>query len=339
MRKYKIVNNGGDLRERKEEMRKVAAIIVTITLSVMCLIGCTGGNQPGDDGNLRIGIIQFAPHPSLDNCREGFIEGLKALGFTDDNVVFDYQNANADMNLANTIAQKMVADKCDLIVGIATPAAQAAFNATEETDIPVVFIAVSDPVGAGLSGHENVTGVSDVLQVHEQIALVKALIPDAKTVGVIYNTGEVNSVKQVAMLEEAAVSEGFSFETATVTGVSDVNLALESLLTKIDVLINVLDNTVVSAMATIADKCSERGIAIIGSEEEQVHNGALASSGFDYFDVGAQSAGLAARMFNNERNIPFELVKETQVVINETVAAALNVTIPTEIADSASFVN
>jgi len=319
-------------------MKKATIILIAIALTLTSLAGCSDTNQSSDPESLRIGIIQFAPHPSLDNCREGFIEGLKDLGFGEDRVVFDYQNANADMNIANTIAQKMAADKCDLIVGIATPAAQAAFNATEDSDIPVVFIAVSDPVAAGLSGHENVTGVSDVLQVEEQIALVKALVPAAQTVGVIYNTGEVNSVKQVAMLEDAAVNGGLSFETATVTNVSDVVLALESLLTKIDVLVNVLDNTVVSAMATIADKCSERGIAIIGSEEEQVQNGALASSGFDYTDVGRQGAQLASRILGGERNITFELVKETQIVINETTAAALDITIPADMAETSTFV-
>ena len=319
-------------------MKKVLALLVTIALACASLAGCAGNNQSGGDEILRIGIIQFAPHPSLDNCREGFIEGMKKLGFSDDEVVFDYQNANADMNLANTIAQKMVADKCDLIVGIATPAAQAAFNAAEETDIPVIFIAVSDPVAAGLDGHEKVTGVSDVLQVDEQIALVKALLPSAETVGVLYNIGEVNSVKQVEMLEKAASNGGLSFETATVTEVSDVTLALESLLVKIDVLINVLDNTVVSAMATVVDKCNERGVAIIGSEEEQVQAGALASSGFDYFDVGIQSAQLAVRMINGEKNIPFELVKETQIVINETAVTSLNITVPEEIAATATFV-
>jgi len=318
-------------------MKKVLAILAAMAIVVIGLTGCSGGEQPNNE-MLRIGIIQFAPHPSLDNCRDGFVDGMSALGFGDDRVIIDYQNANADMNLANTIAQKMVADNADLIVGIATPAAQAAFNAIDGTDIPIVFIAVSDPVAAGLSGHANVTGVSDVLQVGEQIALVRALLPEAETVGALFNTGEVNSVKQVNMLGEAAESGGLSFQTATVTGVSDVSLALESLLPRIDVLINVLDNTVVSAMPTIADICSQRGIAIIGSEEEQVRNGALASSGFDYLDAGKQGAELAVRILNGERNIPFELVKDTQIVINETVAAALNVTVPEEIAATAHFI-
>ncbi|MCL2628710.1 MAG: ABC transporter substrate-binding protein [Oscillospiraceae bacterium] len=317
-------------------MKKALVILVVMAIvSAVFLVGCE--NSKGTE-NLRIGIIQFAPHPSLDNCRDGFVNTMKAHGFTEDTVTYDIQNANADMNLANTIAQKMVADACDLIVGIATPAAQAAFNAAIDTDIPIIFIAVSNPVAAGLSGHSNVTGVSDVLQVDEQIDLIKALLPEAKTVGVLFNNGEVNSVNQVEMLGESAAKSGFGFETATVANVSDVMLALESLLTKIDVLVNVLDNTVVSAMPSIADRCAEAGIAIIGSEEEQVRNGALASSGFDYTDVGSQGADLAKRILDGERNINFELVKETQVTINEAVVQALGINVPEELAAVAEFV-
>jgi len=317
-------------------MKKAIVMLVVMAVAVAGLAGCGGGQT--DSEMLRIGIVQFAPHPSLDNCREGFIEGMRLAGFGDERVTFDYQNANADMNLANTIAQKMVADGADLIVGIATPAAQAAFNAAIDTDIPIVFIAVSYPNAAGLTGHANVTGVSDILQVDKQIALIEALLPEARTIGVLYNTGEVNSVRQVEMLGESAEKSGFELVAATVTNVSDVMLALESLLPRIDVLVNVLDNTVVSAMPSVVDRCTERGTPIIGSEDEQVRNGALASDGFDYIDVGKQSAVLAIRILNDERNIEFELVNETQIVINEAVAEALGIEIPEEIAATAQLV-
>ena len=323
-------------------MKKAIIIIMALVLTIASLSGC---RTTADTGKLRIGIIQFAPHPSLDNCRTGFIQGLADLGYGDERVVFDAQNANADMNLANVIAQKMASDGCDLIVAIATPAAQAAFNATVDLDIPVVFIAVSYPVHAGIvhsleNPVNNVTGVSDVLQVHEQISLVANLLPEAQTLGVIYNTGEINAVRQVEALKAAAESAGYTLETASVTNVSDVVLALESLLNRIDVLINVLDNTVVSAMAIIADRCAERGVAIIGSEDEQVRNGALASNGFDYTNAGRQAAAIAARILEGEKAsaIPVELVRDLQIVINNQVVEALGITVPDEIAAVAEFV-
>jgi len=325
-------------------MKKAICILMALVISLAGITGCA--TQSGDSSNLRIGIIQFAPHPSLDNCRIGFIDGLAALGYTDEKVVYDYQNANADMNLANVIAQKMASDGCDLIVAIATPAAQAAFNATVDGDISVVFIAVSYPVHAGIvqsleNPVNNVTGVSDVLQVHEQISLVASLLPEARTLGVLYNTGEVNAVRQVDALRAAAESSGYVLEAASVTNVSEVALALESLLNRIDVLINVLDNTVVSAMAIIADRCADRGIAIIGSEDEQVRNGALASNGFDYLDAGRQAAVIAARIFEGEKasEIPVELVRDLQTVINNQAVEALGIVVPAEIAEAAEFVN
>jgi putative ABC transport system substrate-binding protein len=324
-------------------MKKALIIIMALVISLAGLTACRTNR---DSDKLRIGIIQFAPHPSLDNCRIGFINGLADLGYCEERVVFDYQNANADMNLSNVIAQKMASDGCDMIVAIATPAAQAAFNATVDLDIPVVFIAVSYPVHAGLvhsleNPINNITGVSDVLQVHEQIALVRQLLPEARTLGVLYNIGEINAVRQVDALRAAAEEASYTLEAASVTNVSEVPLALESLLNRVDVLINVLDNTVVSAMAIIADRCAERGIAIIGSEDEQVRNGALASNGFDYLDAGRQAAAIAARILEGEKasEIPVELVRDLKITINNQVVEALGITVPAEIADAAEFVN
>jgi len=331
-------------------MKKAVVLLMVLALTLVNLAGCSNANAASsenrDDQKLRIGILQFAPHPSLDNCRIGFIDGLADLGYADDKVVFDYQNANADMNLGNTMTQKMAADGCDIIVGIATPAAQAAFNASVDKDIPVVFIAVSNPVAAGIvesmeNPVNNVTGVSDVLQVEEQINLIKELLPEVKTLGVLYNIGEINSVYQVEALKTAAEASGYRLVSATVTNVSDVNLALESLLNRIDCLVNVLDNTVVSAMASIADRCAQRNIPIIGSEEEQVGEGALASNGFDYVGVGRQSAAMAAKILDGVKacDIPCELAKDTQIVINRQVVDALDIKVPSGIETTAKFVN
>jgi putative ABC transport system substrate-binding protein len=272
-----------------KKMRKAFAVLLAACLVAAVLSAC-GNTGTADDvqrnadnagETYKIGILQFAEHPSLDNCREGFIEGLKQEGFVEgENVTFDYQNSQADTNIANQIAQNFVSGGSDLICAIATPAAQAAYNAAQESKTPVIYSAISDPVTAKLVGADGksgltVTGTSDNLPVEKQLAMIRELLPDAKKIGILYTLSEVNSESQIKTFKELAPKYGFEIVESGVTSTADIPLALDSLLKKVDCLNNLTDNTVVTALATVLDKSKTANIPVFGSEIEQVKAGTL----------------------------------------------------------------
>lgn len=307
-------------------IKKLLTLIICLAM-VLPLTACTGNKVAGK----KIGILQLVTHPALDACTEGVVSKLGELGITKENSTIDIQNANGDTSLANTIAQKFVTDKVDVIVAIATPAAQAAYTAIQGTDIKVVFIAVSDPVAAGLvkdlnTPVENVTGVTDVLDVAAEVDLVKVLMPEASTVGVIYNTGEANSVVQVKDLEEATTKNNLKLEKVAITNTSEIAAGLDTLMSKCDVVINVLDNTVVSAIDLEIAKSLEHKTPVIGSEDGQVGKGALASNGFDYKAIGEQTAPMVVDVLSG-KTVKIENAKKTQATVNKTTAKKLNIDI------------
>ena len=199
--------------------KKVLAVILTAVCTMGLMAGCGNSNvgntntqknaSSAEDG-YKIGISQFAEHGSLDNCREGFLEGLKEEGIEEGkNLTVDYQNAQTDTGTASTIADSFVSAKEDLICAIATPCAQSAYNSAMNADIPVVYTAVSDPVAAKLANEDgscvgNVTGSSDVLPVEEQLKMIRAMLPDAKKIGILYTTSETNSCSTVKEYQKLA---------------------------------------------------------------------------------------------------------------------------------------
>lgn len=294
------------------------------------------------EGEFKIGLTQFADHPSLDNCREGFIAGLAQEGFVEgENVTFDYQNAQGDTGTANLIAQNYVAAGVDLICGIATPSAQASYNAAQSKDIPVIFSAVSDPVAAQLSDvttktGQGVTGTSDALPLEKQVKLIRALMPDAKTIGILYNTSEVNSESQIAELKPIAAQYGFELETIGVNAAADIPLAADNILGKVDCLNNLTDNLVVQNLPTILDKANAKGIPVFGSEEEQVKNGCVASEGIDYYNLGIQTGVMAAKVLKGEdiNAMPYEIIKESRPFINSAVMETFGIVLPDDLKDT-----
>ncbi len=288
---------------------------------------------------LTVGILQFAEHPSLDNCRNGSIEGLKQMGYVEgENLVIEYQNAQADMGINAQIAQGFADKNVNLIIGIATPSAMAAFNAADEK-IPVIYSAVTDPVAAqlakedGLSG-QNITGTSDKLPVEKQLQLIRKVLPEAKKIGILYTTSEVNSYSAIQEYKALAANYGFEIVEMGIATGTDIPLALDVLLPKVDCLNNLTDNTVVSYLALVLDKANEQSKPVFGSEVEQVRDGCIASEGLDYIALGQQTGVLAARVLNGEDagQIPFELIVESASYINSSVFAALNIDIPAELA-------
>lgn len=299
-----------------------------------------------DGESYTIGISQFAEHGSLDNCREGFLEGLKEEGIEEGKnltVKVNNADADADMGTASQIAQSFVTDNMDLICAIATPSAQAAYNAAMEKGIPVVYTAVTNPVEAELATDDKmpvgaVTGTSDQLPVEAQLKMIREILPDAKTIGILYTTSEANSVYSISQYEELADQYGFTLETAGITSSSEISLATADLLTKVDCLTNLTDNTVVSSLPAILDQANEKGIPVFGSEIEQVKIGCLAAEGIDYVSLGKDTGKMAAKILKGEvkaEDMEYQLLTESNLYVNEKVAENLGITVPNSMNDRA----
>ena len=311
-------------------MKKFAKIL-SLVLALVMVLSLT----PAYAKTLTVGIAQFAEHPSLDNCREGFIAGLAEAGYVEgDNVKFIVQNAQADMGLTQQIAQQM-AQECDLICAIATPIAQAAVNACMDNGKPVIYTAVSDPVAAMLANAEgksslNVTGSCDLLPVEAQLKLIRSFMPEAKTIGILYTTSETNSESQLKLYQDLAPAYGFEIAPMGISTGADIPLACDSLLPKVDCLSNLTDNTVVSYLALILDKANAAGKPVFGSEIEQVKNGCVASEGVEYIALGKATGKMAAEVLGGAfaGDIAFISSEGGDMSYNPAAAAALNITIP-----------
>ena len=297
----------------------------------------TSGNSSGANNVFKIGISQFVEHPALDSAREGFMEGLKEEGFEiGKNIDVLLENAQADFPTTQTIANKLIAEKVDLILAIATPSAQSAANATK--DIPILVTAVTDLVDAGLvesmdKPGTNVTGTSDLNPVQKQLELLKEILPDSKSVGVIYNAAEPNSVIQVDIAKEVAKDLGLKIFEATVANSGEVNQAIQSLASKVDVIYTPTDNTVASAISAIVKVANDDGIPVVGSERGQVEGGAIATIGIDYFSLGKQTGHMAVKILKGENpaSTPAETSNDLKLVINQTSADTLNLRIPEQV--------
>ena len=252
-------------------LKKLLCGALSLTM-VLSLAACGGDAASGEVP--VIGICQYGQHGSLDNCREGFLQGLEEAGLVEGtDYTIDYQNASSDDNMAIQIAQAFSAEDAALMVGIATPAATACYAAAEDKDIPVVFTAITDPVGAKLDSG-NITGTSDVLPVQGQLELIRAIQPEAKTIGIVYTTSEPNSVYSIGIYEDLAADYGFTIEAIGVTAQSEVTQAVDTLISQgVDCISNLTDNNVVGVLGSILEKTNEVGIPVYGSEIEQVELG------------------------------------------------------------------
>lgn len=300
-----------------------------------------------EEEEYTIGIEQFAEHGSLDNCRKGFLEGLKEEGIEEGkNLTVDYKNAAADMGTCGQISDSFASDKVDLMVGIATPSAQSLYNASLDSDIPVIYTAVTDPVAAELADEDGnpvgeITGTSDKLPVEQQLEMIRKILPDAETIGIIYTTSEANSESSIKEYEALAGDYDFTIETAGITTTSEISLAAQSLLEKADCLTNLTDNTVVASLPTILEMANEKNIPVFGSEIEQVKIGCLAAEGLDYVELGKQTGKMAAQVLKGEKKaseMPYETIEEAALYVNSAVAENLGIDIPEDMTSSAAEV-
>ncbi|MCF6093547.1 ABC transporter substrate-binding protein [Microaerobacter geothermalis] len=329
-------------------MRRVLAGIFVLFAVILVIVGCgkteTTVEKSGDNLSQKqqenkvfsIGISQIVEHPALDSIRQGIIDGLANKGYEEGkNVSIDYQNAQGSRDTATTISQKFVSDGKDIIIAIATPTAQAAAQSTK--DIPVVFASVTDPIAAGLvddlqNPKYNVTGTSDQNPIDKQIELIKEFMPNVKNIGVLYNSGEVNSEVQVKMAKKAGETLGINVIEKGVTQSNEVQQGAASLIGKVDAYFIPVDNMVVSSFESVLKVAEEANIPVFASDTDTVKRGAVATYGIDYYKIGYQTGEMAARVLDgtDPKDIPVEVTKDVDLVINETSLNKFKISISDE---------
>ena len=331
--------SGKAWRKDKIMKKKILAVLLTAVCTMGMVAGCggntsdngTAGTQAAEASgdSYKIGISQFAEHGSLDNCREGFLEGLKEAGIEEGkNLTVEYQNAQTDTGTASTIADSFVSGKVDMICAIATPCASSAYNSCLNTDIPVVYTAVSDPVSAGLANEDgtsigNITGSSDILPVEEQLKMIREMMPEAKKIGILYTTSEANSCSTIEQYKSLSDDYGFEIVDTGINTSADIEIAATDLVSKVDCLCNLTDNTVVNALQTVLDKANNAGIPVFGSEIEQVKSGCVASMGIDYYQLGIETGELAAKILKGEataKDTNFITASKAELYVNTAAA-------------------
>ena len=318
-------------------------ILLLVSIAIMLVLSCgnevkksseTGGEKSKD--TFKVGITQIVAHPALDSAREGFKDAFKESGLK---VTFDEKNANGEIATANMIANNFVTEKVDLIYAIATSTAQSAAQATNK--LPVVFSAITDPEAAGLI-KGNVTGISDRVNVKQQLELLLKLDSKIKKVGVIYNSSEQNSKVQVDDLKKAASELGLIIVEKSVTQVSEIPQASEALVKSSDALYLPTDNLVASVINLITEKAISAKKIAFGAESAHVKGGALITQGIDYYEMGKEAGKIAVEILKNGKKpseISFKKMNLNDIVINNKTLAAIGISLPEDIKSKAKTID
>lgn len=322
----------------KSRNLKMLAAGVMLTLAMGALAGCGGEKkEAAKKDKFNVGIVQIVEHAALDVASKGFVDGMAAKGYKEgENVTYDRQNAQADQSNLHTIAQHFINKKVDLICAVATPAAQVVANATQ--DIPIVATAVTDYEAAKLiksnaKPETNVTGTSDMNLVEAQLDLILKLVPATKTVGVIYNSSEINSQVQVDLLKGFAKDRKVEIKEATVNNVNDIQQAARSLIGQVEAIYVPTDNVLASAMPALAMVTEEAKLPVVSGWDDA--NG-IATIAIDYYKLGVQTGEMAADILSGKakpQDMPIQTQNEFTVIVNEANAKKIGLTIPKEILD------
>ena len=317
---------------------KMLTASVMLTLAMGLMAGCGGEKKEASkDAKVKVGIVQIVEHAALDVASKGFVDGMAAKGYKEgQNVTYDRQNAQADQSNLHTIAQHFINKKVDLICAVATPAAQVVANATQ--DIPIVATAVTDYEAAKLiksnaKPETNVTGTSDMNLVEAQLDLILKLVPATKTVGVIYNSSEINSQVQVDLLKGFAKDRMVAIKEATVNNVNDIQQAARSLIGQVEAIYVPTDNVLASAMPALTMVTEEAKLPVVSGWDDA--NG-IATIAIDYYKLGVQTGEMAADILSGKakpQDMPIQTQNEFTVIVNEANAKKIGLTIPKEILD------
>lgn len=342
-------------------MKKIISILLSLGLAAALLTGCGSGNETADTAApkqesaaadseadetvkvsgaksadsgdaYKIGVIQYVQHDALDSSNEGFFAALDDSGI---NYVADQQNAAGEASTCQTIAETLVNDGSDLIFAVATPAAQAVAGVTAE--IPIVLTAVTDPHDSGLVADNeapggNITGTSDLTPVNEQIDLLQQLMPEAKTIGLLYCSAESNSVLQAEMAKEACQAAGLETVDYTVSSSNEIQTVVESMVGKVDAVYAPTDNMIAAGMATVAMVANENSLPVFCGEEGMVDEGGLATYGINYYELGYKAGQMAVRILTegaDPAEMPIEYLssEECALHVNEDTASQLGIDI------------
>lgn len=327
--------------------KNLLATIIALTVMVVAALFLTQkeqNNSTNSTEKVKIGVLQFVTHDSLDEIYKGIKAGLEEGGYTTtENLSIDFMNAEGDQSQVQTMSKKLVDNGNELLIGIATPAAQGLANAT--TELPIIMGAVTDPVGANLvtdlkNPGGNITGVSDQTPVADTVSLIKEITPNAKTIGVLYSSNEDNSKIQVAEFKAAAEEAGYTVLEYAVASSNELASTVEVASSKVDALFTPVDNTVASAFSTVVSVANKSKTPIFTSVEDMVEGGGIASVTLSQYDLGVATGKMAAKILDGAHpaDTPVQIFNEGTVVVNQKVAKELGITLSDDVINQASKV-
>lgn len=327
--------------------KNLLATIIALTVMVVAALFLTQkeqNNSTNSTEKVKIGVLQFVTHDSLDEIYKGIKAGLEEGGYTTtETLSIDFMNAEGDQSQVQTMSKKLVDNGNELLIGIATPAAQGLANATAE--LPIIMGAVTDPVGANLvtdlkNPGGNITGVSDQTPVADTVSLIKEITPDAKTIGVLYSSNEDNSKIQVAEFKAAAEEAGYTVLEYAVASSNELASTVEVASSKVDALFTPVDNTVASAFSTVVSVANKSKTPIFTSVEDMVEGGGIASVTLSQYDLGVATGKMTAKILDgaNPADTPVQIFNEGTVVVNQKVAKELGITLSDDVINQASKV-
>lgn len=311
-------------------------MMMMLMISMFIMSGCTK-----QEDKVQIGVVQIVEHTSLNTIRDSFLAQMKELGYDESN--FDLKNAGGDENTLNSIVQKFASDEKDCIVAIATPTAQVAAKYSDQ--MPVVFSAVSDPIGAGLlkdlqKPDKNITGTSDEIQVDQILQLALDIQPDMKTIGVLYSSSEANSAAYVEKLKGYAKEKGLTIIETSIASATDLQSAAQSMAGKVDAIFTPNDNTIASSMPILVKAAKDANIPVYAGADSMVQDGAFATVGIDYEELGKETAMMVDQILKGKKvdEIPVKTFKDNlNIYINENVLQELNITLPKNVKNHAQL--
>lgn len=322
-------------------MKKTGKLLMAAVVALGALSGCTSAQ--GDDIK-KVSVVQIVSHSSLDTIRDSFSDEMEQLGYTEGEIELEYYDAGNDTSTLDSILSTASGDGSDVIVAIATPTAQSAARYAEE--IPIVFAAVSDPIGAGLTSSleepdKNITGTMDDIQVDQILEAALEIDPDMQRLGVIYNASEANSVTNIEKAKTFCEENGIELQEATVTSTNDVQQAVTTLAGSCDAIFSPNDNTVASAMSAAAQAAVEAGIPYYVGADSMVSDGGFLTVGIDYEELGRETARMVDQVLQGTdvADIPIVQFKtDLSIYVNASTMEALGRTLPASIADSERLV-
>lgn len=296
---------------------------------ILSLLSCKKTSQ------IKIGVLQLIEHNALDSAYKGFVDGLKEAGYEDGkNIIIDYQNAQGEQANCITIGQKFINDKSDLILAIATPAAQAIANMTK--DIPILITAVTDPADSKLVADNNVpggnvTGTSDLTPVEAQIELLKEIIPNVKTVGLLYCSSEQNSVFQINIAKKKLDAMGIKYIDIAISNLNEIQQVIQNIIGKVEAIYTPTDNMIANGMATVALMTEPAKIPVICGEGGMTMLGGTATYGINYYELGKLTSTQAVSILKGDKKtaeMPIEYLQKFDLVVNTNMIESIGLTIP-----------